>query len=260
MVFFFLYFQRFFVTVFFLSTRNLRKVLFAIPSKFSRQQPASTSSSSSSSSSSSGFPPGSHHSSYAVPSAPSASSASSIPQFRTVEESREPLRVDLRIRPMTETERRLKDQRNCFRLTSDTSVAMVPPPGSQHFKTKGTVEAHFEFSRVFAEGASQQDMFEKVGLPLLIDAFEGKDATLMAYGNSGSGKTFTMEGTSHNPGILPRLLDCVFESIKGRQTTSLVSFLVFFTHTPSQHHRLDSFNPPISLASPLRWLAPSCWV
>ena len=45
---------------------------------------------------------------------------------------------------------------------------------------------------------------------------EGYNGTIFAYGQTGTGKTFTMEGTD-NPdlkGIIPRTIDWIFNNIK----------------------------------------------
>lgn len=41
--------------------------------------------------------------------------------------------------------------------------------------------------------------------------FQGFNLTILAYGQTGTGKTFTMEGTSENPGLLPRTAREIFE-------------------------------------------------
>ena len=46
------------------------------------------------------------------------------------------------------------------------------------------------------------------------DLLLGKNALLFTYGVTNSGKTFTMEGPQHNPGIVQRLLAVVFASIR----------------------------------------------
>lgn len=42
-----------------------------------------------------------------------------------------------------------------------------------------------------------------------------------ASGASSSGKTFTIQGTNEEPGILPRALDVIFNSVGSQQTVSL---------------------------------------
>lgn len=38
--------------------------------------------------------------------------------------------------------------------------------------------------------------------------------TIFAYGQTSSGKTFTMMGSEHNPGVIPLAMADVFETIK----------------------------------------------
>jgi len=38
--------------------------------------------------------------------------------------------------------------------------------------------------------------------------------TIFAYGQTSSGKTFTMMGSEHNPGVMPLALEDVFQTIK----------------------------------------------
>ena len=61
--------------------------------------------------------------------------------------------------------------------------------------------------------STQQGVFATVGLPLVRDVLTGKNCLLFTYGNTGSGKTFTVLGTPEAPGILPRALDVIFNSI-----------------------------------------------
>lgn len=48
---------------------------------------------------------------------------------------------------------------------------------------------------------------------------EGYNGTIFAYGQTGTGKTFTMEGNSDKPenlGIVPRIIDRIFKEIEGK--------------------------------------------
>jgi kinesin family protein 23 len=47
----------------------------------------------------------------------------------------------------------------------------------------------------------------------LQDFLQAKNSLLFAYGITGSGKTYTMSGTPNEPGIMPRCLDVIFNSI-----------------------------------------------
>lgn len=47
---------------------------------------------------------------------------------------------------------------------------------------------------------------------------EGNSFTLLTYGASGSGKTFTLMGTVAAPGLVPRSLEYVFKVVEAAQT------------------------------------------
>lgn len=44
--------------------------------------------------------------------------------------------------------------------------------------------------------------------------FNGDNLLIFSYGVTNSGKTYTMQGTSTNPGLIPRTLDFLFDSLK----------------------------------------------
>lgn len=44
--------------------------------------------------------------------------------------------------------------------------------------------------------------------------FQGYNVCIFAYGQTGSGKTYTMQGTRQNPGIMPLLIEDVFNQAK----------------------------------------------
>jgi hypothetical protein len=49
-------------------------------------------------------------------------------------------------------------------------------------------DLHFNFDHVFGVDTTQQEMFEKCAKPLIADIFMGYNATIFAYGQTGTGK------------------------------------------------------------------------
>lgn len=73
--------------------------------------------------------------------------------------------------------------------TSDTeSVVTLRMPGSE--------DQTFTFDQVFGPECTQQAVYESAAEESVADVIRGYNATLLAYGQSGSGKTFTMEGAA----------------------------------------------------------------
>lgn len=48
---------------------------------------------------------------------------------------------------------------------------------------------------------------------MIHDVLHGENALIFAYGVTNSGKTFSIIGTKKNPGLLPRTLDVIFNSV-----------------------------------------------
>ncbi|CAK4617175.1 hypothetical protein LEN26_014691 [Aphanomyces euteiches] len=72
----------------------------------------------------------------------------------------------------------------------------------------GAPPSSFTFDSVFGEESTQKQVFDEVARPVVADIMEGYNATIFAYGQTSSGKTFTMEGASIDDdemrGIIPR--------------------------------------------------------
>lgn len=72
----------------------------------------------------------------------------------------------------------------------------------------------FAYDRVFVETTSQREVFDSFAAPLVDDVLAGKNATIMAYGQTGTGKTFTLSELSLGlEGIVPRAVHRIFERL-----------------------------------------------
>ncbi|KAK7391928.1 hypothetical protein VNO78_20352 [Psophocarpus tetragonolobus] len=106
------------------------------------------------------------------------------------------IRVFCRIRPNLVTEKR---------RTSEPVSA-----GAERIRVKlGGTRKDFEFDKVFTQEASQESVFVEVE-PILRSAMDGHNVCVFAYGQTGTGKTFTMDGTTEQPGIIPSALEELF--------------------------------------------------
>ncbi|KAJ2676029.1 hypothetical protein IWW42_000698 [Coemansia sp. RSA 1085] len=82
---------------------------------------------------------------------------------------------------------------------SSTSV-IVPPVFGQDVKINGApaVARSYHFDGVFGPKATQENVYDKVVSPILNEVMQGYNCTLFAYGQTGTGKTYTMEGDLEN--------------------------------------------------------------
>ena len=77
----------------------------------------------------------------------------------------------------------------------------------------------FTFDEVFDIGTSQEEVFNVSAKPAVNSILEGYNSTIFAYGQTGTGKTFTMEGFTYNNidnsrGIIPRTIENIFSYIE----------------------------------------------
>jgi hypothetical protein len=77
----------------------------------------------------------------------------------------------------------------------------------------------FTFDQVYAPDATQRDVYESSARHAVASMLQGYNATVMAYGQTGTGKTYTMEGFTNddNRGIVPRATEHVFSHIQQHQ-------------------------------------------
>ncbi|KAL4430593.1 hypothetical protein ABPG77_005833 [Micractinium sp. CCAP 211/92] len=85
----------------------------------------------------------------------------------------------------------------------------------------------FGFDRVYGPECSQEDVYVESARNAVQNVLQGYNASIVAYGQTGTGKTYTMEGerTGEERGIIPRAIEDVFGYIQ-RDTGERCKFLV----------------------------------
>ncbi|ORZ39881.1 P-loop containing nucleoside triphosphate hydrolase protein [Catenaria anguillulae PL171] len=111
------------------------------------------------------------------------------------------LKVAIRVRPMNAREKR-NSERAVATVLDDNLLA---------------------FDRVFDERATQEQVFDQTARLLIDDVLGGTNATVFAYGATGSGKTHTMQGKDGSLGIVPQMLAALFQRISGSDPAIAVS-------------------------------------
>jgi Kinesin motor domain len=113
----------------------------------------------------------------------------------------------------------------------------------------------FKFDNVIDESSDQTEVFEKLKIGEMIDkVLQGFNSTVFAFGLTGSGKTFTIEGYSYDArmkplvkddekvGIIPRLIALLFEKIKTYSGTAEYTVYVTFVQLYKENI-YDLLNP-----------------
>lgn len=118
------------------------------------------------------------------------------------------IRVFCRIRPYLSTSRRINHQP----ISVESNKIVIRSGGSKK---------EFEFDKVFTQEESQENIFLEVE-PILRSALDGRNVCILAYGQTGTGKTFTMDGANDSPGIVPRALKTLFQKASLDSTSTVV--------------------------------------
>ena len=128
----------------------------------------------------------------------------------------ERIKVSVRCRPMSDKERR-EGYQSCVEVDSDRGEVIVSIP-NQPIR-------NFFYDKVYGITSTQDQVFQETAMPIVESVCQGYNGTIFAYGQTGTGKTFTMEGdfqTDINKGIIPRSFDLMFSLIKGTYNTNFL--------------------------------------
>ncbi|XP_036294415.1 kinesin-like protein KIF20B isoform X9 [Pipistrellus kuhlii] len=138
-------------------------------------------------------------------------------------ESKDYLQVCLRIRPFTQSEKEHESE-GCVDMLDSQTVLLKDPLSilaRLSEKSSGQVAQKFSFSKVFGPDTTQKEFFQGCILEPVKDFLKGQSRLIFTYGLTNSGKTYTFQGTEENPGILPRALNVLFDSLQGRLYTKM---------------------------------------
>lgn len=157
------------------------------------------------------------------------------------------IHVYVRIRPLSSKEQ-VTSKSNCVRKSENEE-------GQIQLDSRPTPKT-FNYDHVFNQDTSQQDIFQVVGQATANKFIEGYNCTIFAYGQTGAGKTYTMQGNSmdlacngqesQHRGLQPRVFDYIFD----KQRTELLKenggteFLVKCSHFEIYNEQIiDLLNP-----------------
>ena len=100
----------------------------------------------------------------------------------------------------------------------------VNPSRSNYIKLKQL----FTFDEVFDEECTQEQVFNNTCKDMIDDVISGYNCTVMAYGQTGTGKTYTMSGTKDEPGIIPQVVQGIFSRVEGKTVEISVSYVEIY--------------------------------
>ncbi|XP_060086319.1 osmotic avoidance abnormal protein 3-like [Ylistrum balloti] len=129
------------------------------------------------------------------------------------------VKVIVRCRPMNTREKELKCE--CV-LSMDSKRAQCTIKNPSDPKAPPKV---FTFDGSYFTDSVTENIYADIAYPLVEGVTEGYNGTIFAYGQTGCGKSFTMQGIT-NPasqrGIIPRAFDHIFETVSVAEDTKFL--------------------------------------
>jgi kinesin family protein 3/17 len=126
------------------------------------------------------------------------------------------VQVIVRCRPLFGKELAEGRQRIVDMDTSRGEVVLKNPKASH----PSEAERKFTFDRIFDWECTQREVYDGAAARIVDAAIEGYNGTVFCYGQTGTGKTHTMEGKDEPPelrGIIPSAFNHVFDAIDGSE-------------------------------------------
>ncbi|KAG2429201.1 hypothetical protein HYH02_014133 [Chlamydomonas schloesseri] len=123
------------------------------------------------------------------------------------------LTVAVRARPLVRAEIAKGGRRDIIRVMDGRVVLVLDPDDSKDYLDQvqnRTKEKRYTFDIAFGSNATNRDVYNGTVRDLLGGVLQGMNTTVFAYGATGSGKTYTMVGSPHDPGLMVLCLDQIF--------------------------------------------------
>ncbi|XP_027899841.1 centromere-associated protein E isoform X2 [Xiphophorus couchianus] len=137
------------------------------------------------------------------------------------------VKVCVRVRPVAEREKNAASEKpvQLFWENDKKSIRQIDD---------GNSSKCFTFDRVFGAEESTSQLYQDIAKPLVVSTVAGYNGTIFAYGQTSSGKTFTMMGSDRNRGVIPLAVDDVFQTIKtfpNKEFLLRVSYMEIYNET-----------------------------
>ncbi|XP_016072129.1 PREDICTED: kinesin-like protein KIFC2 isoform X2 [Miniopterus natalensis] len=97
--------------------------------------------------------------------------------------------------------------------TPSSLVSSEPGPGGTVTTCYRGHQRRFRLDWVFPPDASQEEVFRELK-PAVLSCLRGYSVCIFTYGQTGTGKTYSMEGPPEDPGIAPRALQSLFQEMR----------------------------------------------
>lgn len=118
--------------------------------------------------------------------------------------------VAVRVRPILKQDH---SKKNCIRVLDGKVIVILDPAAGDKMdvlRANRSREKHYAFDHAFEPSTTQESVYQHTAKFLVHGVLDGYNATVFAYGQTSSGKTHTMIGSSADPGIMVRIMNDLY--------------------------------------------------
>ena len=146
--------------------------------------------------------------------------------------TREAVKVAIRLRPFSKKE--IKDgYKKIIRIDQPNASCYITNPQNE--------DVQFTYDFAFPENATQEEIYETTSAQIVDGVLQGYNGTIFAYGQTGTGKTYTMDGESEkgspNRGIVPRAFEHIFDYMTANADSHKFSITVTYVELYNEQIR-----------------------
>ncbi|XP_075638465.1 kinesin-like protein KIN-10B isoform X2 [Castanea sativa] len=138
------------------------------------------------------------------------------------------VRVIVRVRPFLfhEISGKNDDPKPCISVLDQEICESSSEEVAVYLKDKETSRNEcYRLDSFFGqEDNNVSQIFYREVSPLISSIFRGDNATVFAYGATGSGKTYTMQGTDEDPGLMPLAMSTILTMSQSTGSTAEISY------------------------------------
>ena len=129
------------------------------------------------------------------------------------------INVYCRIRPLNTLEQIHTHNTLCVNILSNTQLEII-----NYNNVADMLTQYYSFDEIFPPSTSQDEIYTKTSKSIINSVLQGYNGTIMAYGQTSSGKTYTING------IIPQAMHDIFTKITQSNDTYIItaSFLEIY--------------------------------
>eukprot|EP01018_Ginkgo_biloba_P033017 Gb_27745 [translate_table: standard] len=135
------------------------------------------------------------------------------------------VRVVVRVRPFLPMEIEAAKGKPISCITITKASGNLEREDTLHIQdSKTSRNESYKLDYCYGQEDDVGQIFSREVDPILPGLFRGSNATVFAYGATGSGKTYTMQGTDERPGLMPLAMTSILSMAENTDSTVEISY------------------------------------